>query len=135
MWLRVYQAQLSAIGCSDALSAVKGQEVKVRRNAFSSEDISPDRLRKANQVWVSLMAHCEGVALEIVSGTESSSEAWAQLLQHYRASGLKKRRILTIVSYRMNPELRENPSSQRARARQPACRPRGCRCGNPERVD
>lgn len=52
---RVYKAQLSAIGCSDAPDAAKGQEVDLSCNDFNSDCISPDRLRKAKQEWAKLM--------------------------------------------------------------------------------
>lgn len=79
------------------------------RNGFKSDDVSPERLRKANQVRVSLIAHWTGAAFEIVSGAESPDDAWSQLAQHYLASGLKRRRRLTVASYSMNMKLGELP--------------------------
>ena len=40
---------------------------------------------------------------------ESASKAWATLVQHYQASGLKERRRLTIGLYMMKMELGEHP--------------------------
>ena len=40
---------------------------------------------------------------------ESASEAWAKLVQHYQASGVKERRLLTIGFYMMKMELGEHP--------------------------
>ena len=40
---------------------------------------------------------------------ESASEAWAKLVQHYQAGGLKERRSLAIDFYMMNMELGEHP--------------------------
>ena len=40
---------------------------------------------------------------------ESASGAWAKIVQHYQASGLKERRRLTIDFYMMKMELGEHP--------------------------
>ena len=40
---------------------------------------------------------------------ESASEAWTKLVQHYKASGLKECRRLTIDFYMMKMELGEHP--------------------------
>ena len=44
-----------------------------------------------------------------MNAEESASEAWAKLVQHYQASGLKKRRRLTIDFYMTKMELEEYP--------------------------
>ena len=82
------------MGCADALTANEDEAVKLGRIDFESNGVPAERLRKAKQVWVSLITSCKGVAFEIVSGSESPSvsEAWSQLVQHYRASGLKEKR-------------------------------------------
>ena len=49
---------------------------------FDRGSIDPDRLRKAQQAWVSLVTSCKGVAFDIVNAEESASEAWAKLVQH-----------------------------------------------------
>ena len=61
------------------------------------------------QAWVSPVTSCKGVAFDIVNAEESASEAWAKLVQHYRASGLKERRRLTIDFYMTKMELGEHP--------------------------
>ena len=43
-----------------------------------------------------------------MNAEESTSEAWAKLVQHYRASGLKERRRLTIDFCMMKMELGEH---------------------------
>ena len=44
-----------------------------------------------------------------MNAEESASEAWAKLVQHYQASGLKERRHLTIDFYIMKMEPEEHP--------------------------
>ena len=44
-----------------------------------------------------------------MNAEESASVAWAKLVQHYQASGLKGRRRLTIDFYTMKMELGEHP--------------------------
>ena len=44
-----------------------------------------------------------------MNAEESASEAWAKLVQHYQASGLKNRRCLTINLYITKMELGEHP--------------------------
>ena len=44
-----------------------------------------------------------------MNAEESASEAWAKLVQHYRASRLKERRRLTIDFYMTKMELGEHP--------------------------
>ena len=56
---------------------------------FRSRSVDPDQLHKAQQAWVSLVISCKGVAFDIVNAEKSASEAWAKLVQHYQASGLK----------------------------------------------
>ncbi|CAN0288577.1 unnamed protein product, partial [Ascophyllum nodosum] len=73
--------------------------------------VDPDRLRKAQQAWVSLVPSSRGVVFDIVNAEESASEAWAKLVQHYQASGLKERRRLTIDFYMTKMELGEHPQT------------------------
>ena len=49
------------------------------------------------------------MAFDIVIAEESASEAWAKLVQHYQASGLKERRRFIIDFYMMKMELRGHP--------------------------
>ena len=88
-WSKVHRAQLSAPGCADALTETAGDETKVNRDNFDRGSVDPDRLRKAQQVRVSLVTSCKGVTFDIVNAEESASEAWAKLVQHYHASGSK----------------------------------------------
>ena len=44
-----------------------------------------------------------------MNAEEPASEAWAKLVQHYQARGLKERRRLTIDFYMMKMELGEHP--------------------------
>ena len=108
-WSKVHRAQLSALGCADALTETAGDETKVNRDDFGRGSVDPDQLHKAQQAWVSLVASCKGVAFDVVNAEESASEAWAKLVQHYQASGLKEPRRLTIDSYMMKMELGEHP--------------------------
>ena len=100
MWSKVHRAQLSALGCADALTETGGDETKVNRDDFDRSSVDPDRLRKAQQAWVSLVTSCKGVAFDIVSTEESAGEAWVKLVQHYQASGLKERRRSPLTSTR-----------------------------------
>ena len=108
-WSKVHRAQLSAPGCADAFTGTAGDETKVNRDDFDRGSVDPNRLRKAQQAWVSLVTSCKGVAFDIVNAEESASEAWAKLVQHYQASGLKERRHLTIDFYMTKMELGEHP--------------------------
>ena len=108
-WSNVDRAQLSALGRADALTETAGDETNVNRDDFDPGSADQDLLRKAKQAWVSLVTSCKGVAFDIVNAEESVSEAWAKLVQHYQASGLKERRRLTIDFYMMKMELGEHP--------------------------
>ena len=74
-WSKVHRAQLLAPGCADALTETAGDETKVNRYDFDRGSVDPDRLRKAQQAWVSLVTSCKGVAFDIVNAEESASEA------------------------------------------------------------
>ena len=75
-WFRIHRAQLSALGCADALTETAGSETKVNRDDFDRGSANPDRLRKAQQAWVLLVTSCKGVAFDIVNAEKSASEAW-----------------------------------------------------------
>ena len=106
---KVRRAQLSALGYADALTETAGDETKVNRDDFDGCSVDPDQLYKAQQAWVSLITPCKGVAFNIVNAQESASEAWAKLVQHYQAGGLKEHQRLTIDFYMTKIELGENP--------------------------
>ena len=105
--------RLSAIGAwicrFDALTETAGNETKVNRDDFDRGSVDPDRLRKAQHAWVSLVTSCKGIAFDIVNADESSCEAWAKLVQHYQASGLRERGRITIGFYMTKMELGEHP--------------------------
>ena len=88
-WLKVYIAQISALECEDVLATPAAQDVKVGAGNFDGSQVHPETLRKAKQVWVLLTTNCEGVAVEIVKGADPPSQAWRQLVQDYRASGVE----------------------------------------------
>ena len=96
-WSKVYMAQISALGCEDVLTTPAAQDVKVGADNFDGSQVNPETLRKAKQVWVSLIINCKGVAFEIVQGADSPSQAWRQLVQHYRASGVNEWQRLTLT--------------------------------------
>ena len=108
-WFKVHQAQLSALGCADALTETAGDETKVNRHDFDRCIVDSDRLRKAQQTWVSLITSCKGIAFDIVYAEESASEVWAELVHHYYTSELKERRLLTIEFYMTKMDLGEYP--------------------------
>ena len=74
-WPKVYMAQISALGCEDVLTTPAVQDVKVGADNFDGRQVNPETLRKAKQVWVSLITNCKGVAFEIVQGADSPSQA------------------------------------------------------------
>ena len=108
-WSEVHRAQLSALGCADALTETAGDETKVNRDDFDRGSVGPDRLHKAQQAWISLVTSYKGAAFDILNAEESASQAWAKLVQHYQASGHKKHRRLTIGFYMTKRELGEHP--------------------------
>ena len=97
-WSKVHRTQLSALGCTNALTETVGDETKVNRDDFDRGSVDPDQLRKAQQAWISLVTSCKGVAFDIVNAEESASEAWAKLVQHYQASGLKRADVSLLIS-------------------------------------
>ena len=48
-WSKVHRAQLSALGCADALTETAGDETKVNHDDFDRGGVDPDRLRNAQQ--------------------------------------------------------------------------------------
>ena len=46
-WSKVHRAQLSVLGCADALTETAGSETKVNHDDFDRGSADPDRLRKA----------------------------------------------------------------------------------------
>ena len=48
-WSKIHRAQLSVLGCADALTETAGDETKVNRDNFDCGSADPDRLRKAQQ--------------------------------------------------------------------------------------
>ena len=88
-WSKVHRAQLSVFGCSDALTETTGDETKVNRDDFDRGSVDLDQLHKAQQAWISLVTSCKGVAFDVMNAEEAASKAWAKLMQHYQASGLK----------------------------------------------
>ena len=97
------------LGVPMRLRKTARDETKVNRDDFDRGSVDPDRLHKAQQAWVSLVTSCKGAAFDIMNAEESASEAWAKLVQHYRAGGLKERRRLTIDVYMMKMELGVHP--------------------------
>ena len=108
-WSKVHRAQLPALGCADAVTETAGDETKVNQDGFDRGSVDSDQLNKAQKAWVPLVSSCKGAAFDIVNAEASASEAWAKLVQHYQASGLKERRRLTIDFYMMKMELGEHP--------------------------
>ena len=85
-----HRDELSALGCADALTETAVDETKVNRDGFDHGRVDSDQLHKAQQAWASLVTSCKGVAFDILVNAEASvREAWAKLVQHYQASGLK----------------------------------------------
>ena len=48
-WPKVHRAQLSALGCADALTKTAGDETKVNRDDFDRGSVDPAQLHKAQQ--------------------------------------------------------------------------------------
>ena len=108
-WSKVYMVQISALGGEDVLTTSAAQDIKVGAETFDGSQVHPEMLRKAKQVWDSLITNCKGVAFEIVQGADSPSQAWRQLVQHYKASGVKEWRRLALGFYSMKMEPVEHP--------------------------
>ena len=66
-------------------------EIKVRAEDFKSQGIDSLRTKCAFEAWLSLITTCKGTALEIVQSADSPSASWRELLQRYRACGLKEK--------------------------------------------
>ena len=99
-WLKgVYMAHIFALRCEDVPTIPAVQDVKVGARNFDGSQVHPETLQKVKHVWVSLITNCKGVAFEIVQGADSPSQAWRQLVQHYRASGLEGWRRLALDFY------------------------------------
>ena len=79
-WSKIHRAQLSALGCADALAETAGGETKVNHDDFDRGSVDPDQLHKAQQAWVSLVTSCKRAAFDTVNAEESASEAWAKLV-------------------------------------------------------
>ena len=108
-WSKVHRAQLSALGCADALTETVGDDTWVNREDFDRGSADPDQLHKVQQTWVSLVTSCKGVAFDIiVNAEESANEVLGKLVEHYQASGLKERRCLAIDFCMMKIELGEH---------------------------
>ena len=97
------------LGCADALTETAGSKTKVNRDDIDRSSADPNQLRKAQQIWVSLVTLCKGVAFDIVNAVESARVAWAKLVQHYQANELEERRRLSIDFYMVKIELGEHP--------------------------
>ena len=46
-WSKIHRAQLSSLGCADALTETAGDETKVNRDGFDRGRADPDQLHKA----------------------------------------------------------------------------------------
>ena len=102
-------AQISALGFELVQTTPAARGIKVGAENFDGSQVHPETLRKAKQVWVSPITNCKGVAFEIVQGADLLSQAWRQLVQHYKASGAKEWRRLALDFYSMKMKLGEHP--------------------------
>ena len=88
---------------------VATDEIRVGAEDFNSQGIAPLRAKRAFEAWFSLTATCKGTALEIVQSTDSPSAAWRELLQRYRACGLKVKSRLMQELNLLKMKLEEDP--------------------------
>ena len=86
-WHKVNSSQTRILGSTEELVAT--DEVRVGAEDFNSQGIDPLRAKRASGAWLSLITTCKGTALDTVQSTDSPSAAWRELLQWYRACGLK----------------------------------------------
>ena len=49
---KVHRAQVSELGCADALTEIAGDETKVNRDDFDCGSADPDQFHKAQHAWV-----------------------------------------------------------------------------------
>ena len=95
------------LGFADKLVAT--YEIRVGNEDFNSS-VSTRCERSARQRrGFSFIAICKGTALEIVQSTDSPSVAWRELLQRYRACGLKEKSTLMRDFNSLKMELVEDP--------------------------
>ena len=81
----------------------------VGAEGFDASGVEPVRLRQARQAWTSLITTCKGTARDLAKSAESPGGAWPLLYQHYRASGLKKKRRLAEECNSIKIEIGEHP--------------------------
>ena len=85
----MYSSQARILGFAEELVAT--DEIRVRAEDFNSrQGIGLLRVKRASKAWLSLITTCKGTALEIVQSTDSPNAARRELLQRYRACGLKE---------------------------------------------
>ena len=84
-------------------------EIRVRAEDFNSQGIDPLQAKCASEARLSLITICKSTALEIAQSTASPSAAWRELLQRYRACGLKEISKLRREFNSLKMELGEDP--------------------------
>ena len=85
----MYSSQARTLGFAE--EQVVTDEIRVGAEDFNKEDINPLRAKHASEAWLSLIATYKCTALEIVQSNDSPIAAWRELLQRYRACGLKEK--------------------------------------------
>ena len=97
-WSMVHRAQLSALGCTDALTETAGAETKVKRDDFDRGNVDPDRLRKVQQAWVSQVISCKGVAFDVVNTKESARRHGPSSYSTTRRADSRSAKVSPLIS-------------------------------------
>ena len=80
------------------------------RVEFNSQGIDPLRTKRASKAYLPLITTCTGTAaLKIVQSTDLLSAAWWELLQRYRACGVKMKNTLMGEFNSLKMGLGEDP--------------------------
>ena len=88
-WHKMYSSQARILGFAEELVAT--YEIRVGAEDFNSQGIDPLRAKQhASAAWLSVITTCKGTALEIVQNIDSPMLRGLELLQRYRACGLKE---------------------------------------------
>ena len=104
----MYSSQARILGFAEELVAT--DEIRVGVVDFNSQGIDPLRAKRASKARLFLVSTCKGMALEIVQSTDSPSAAWwRELLQRYRAYGLKEKSRLMREFNSLKLQLEEDP--------------------------
>ena len=97
-WSKVHRAQLSALGCADALTEAAGDKTKVNRDDFDRGSVDPNPLHKAQQASVSLVTSCKGVASDIVNAESQPARHGSSSCSTIRPADSRSADVSPLIS-------------------------------------